>query len=253
MPKTANTIRPAPANGQFATTHWSVVTAACGTESPQAAQALESLCRTYWFPLYGYVRRRGHGREDAQDLTQEFLARLLEKNWLAGVEPRAVLFRSFLLTALDRFLINEYDRSSAAKRGGGRLVLSLDQEQAEGRYLAEAVTDESPERLFDRRWALALLDEALASLRAELSEAGKVRQFELLNPFLSREAGSGEYSRTSQVLGLSLSAVGVAVHRLRQRYREIVRETVANTVVDPGCVDDEIRYLLVLLSGQPVK
>jgi RNA polymerase sigma factor (sigma-70 family) len=250
MSNTVKSKPPLAVGGQFATTHWSVVMAACSTESPQAAQALEALCRTYWFPLYVYIRRRGHGPEDAQDLTQEFFTRLLEKNWLAGVEPRIARFRSFLVTALDRFLINEYDRSHAAKRGGGKPLLSLDQERAEGRYASEPSTDETPERVFDLRWALTLLDAALTRLRGELSAAGKARQFELLSPFLSREGEAGKYSQIAQGLGLSVGAVRVTVHRLRQRYRELVREEVANTVVDTADVDDELRYLFALLGGK---
>lgn len=222
---------------------------ACGTESADATQALESLCQTYWFPLYAYIRRRGKGPEDAQDLTQEFLARLIEKRWLAEVEPRIARFRSFLITALDRFLINEYDRSQAAKRGGGKPLISLDQERAEGRYAAEPFTDETPERLFDRRWALALLDQALTRLRAENTAGGKARLFELLNPFLSREAESEEYARIAPQLGLSINAIGVAVHRLRQRYREVVREGVANTLMDSAHLEEEMTYLFSMLRG----
>ncbi|HKI72946.1 MAG TPA: sigma-70 family RNA polymerase sigma factor [Verrucomicrobiae bacterium] len=234
----------------FQTTHWSVVLAAGQGDSPRRAEALEKLCRAYWYPLYAYVRQRGHGPEDAQDLTQEFLARLLEKNWLADLDPHTGRFRSFLLTALNRFLINEYDRGQAAKRGGGRKVLSLDQAQAEGRYLHEPATDETPEKIFDRRWALAVLDQALAHLRAETSAVGKSQPFELLNPFLSREAEAGEYAAIAQQLGLSVGAVGVAVHRLRQRYREVARQEVAQTLADAAQVDEEMRHLFAALRRQ---
>jgi len=234
----------------FQTTHWSVVLAAGQSDSPRRTEALEKLCRAYWYPLYAYVRQRGHGPEDAQDLTQEFLARLLEKNWLADLDPHKGRFRSFLLTALNRFLINEYDRGQAAKRGGGRTFFSLDQAQAEGRYLHEPSTDETPERIFDRRWALAVLDQALAHLRAETSATGKSQQFELLNPFLSREAEAGEYTGVAEQLGLSVGAVGVAVHRLRQRYREVVREKVAQTLADAAQVDEEMRHLFAALRRQ---
>lgn len=223
--------------------------AAAGTDSPAAQQALESLCNTYWFPLYAYVRRRGNGPEDAQDLTQEFLARLLEKKWLADLEPRTARFRSFLLTAFERFLINEYDRSRAAKRGGGKTVLSLDQQRAEGRYASEPVTTETPERMYDRRWALTLLDQAFSRLQREITSSGKAKQFELLNPFLSREADAGEYLRIAQELNVNSGTIGVTVHRLRQRYRELVREEVANTVFDSTEVDGELQYLFSLLRG----
>lgn len=230
----------APASPRFATTHWSVVLAAGRSGSPRQAEALEKLCRGYWYPLYAYIRRRGHGPEDAKDLTQEFLARLLEKNWLADVDPHTGRFRSFLLTTLSRFLLNDYDRSQAAKRGGGKILLSLDQEQAEGRYRHEPATDETPETIYQRRWALAVLDEALMHLREELNAAGKLLQFELLNPFLSREAEPGEYSRIAERLGLSVGAVAVAIHRLRQRYREVVREEVAHTLANAAQVEEEM-------------
>jgi RNA polymerase sigma-70 factor (ECF subfamily) len=193
------------------------------------------------------VRQRGHGPEDAQDLTQEFLARLVHNNWLANLDPHTGRFRSFLLTVLHRFLINEYDRSRAAKRGGGKTFISLDQTEAEGRLALETATDESPEKIFDRRWALALLDRALMRLRVETYEAGKSRQFELLSPFLSRDARSGDYSTISAELGLSAGAVGVAVHRLRQRYREIVREEVKRTVADAAEAEAEMLHLFASL------
>src|SRR5256885_7291300 len=237
-------------SSHFQTTHWSVVLTAGRSDSPRRAEALEKLCRAYWYPLYAFARQRGQGPEDAQDLTQEFLARLLEKNWLADLDPHTGRFRSFLLTALTHFLINEYDRGQAAKRGGGRKLLSLDQTQAEGRFRHEPATDETPEKIFRSRWALAVLDQALGHLRSEISAAGKSRQFELLNPFLSREAEAGEYSTIAEQLGVSVGAVGVAVHRLRQRYREVVREEIANTIADPAQVDEEMRHLFAVLRRQ---
>jgi RNA polymerase sigma factor (sigma-70 family) len=228
-----------------------VVLAAGQSDPRRQVEALEKLCRAYWYPIYSHVRQRGYGAEDAQDLTQEFLARLLEKNWLEDIDPHTGRFRSFLLTVLNRFLMNEYDRRQAAKRGGGQRLLSLDGQQAEGRYAQEAATDETPENYFDRSWALALLDQALLRLREETDACGKLRQFDLLNPFLSREAEAGEYTTIGAELGMSDGAVGVAVHRLRQRYREAVREEIANTIVDPARVDEEMRHLLAALRGQP--
>jgi RNA polymerase sigma-70 factor (ECF subfamily) len=216
--------------------------------TPEAAEALETLCRTYWYPIYGYVRSRGHSPDDAQDLVQEFFARLLEKNWLANIEPETGKFRCFLLTAIKRFLLNDFDYRNAQKRGGGRPVLSLDEELAEGRYLGEAASDETPERIFDRRWALTALDQALTSLRREVTKAGKAKEFELLGSFLSREAEPGEYARISAELGLSVSAVAVAVHRLRQRYREVLRECIASTMAEPWQADQEIRQLIAALQ-----
>lgn len=216
--------------------------------TPEAAEALEILCRTYWYPIYGYVRSRGHSPDDAQDLVQEFFARLLKKNWLADIEAGSGKFRCFLLTAVKRFLLNDFDYRTAQKRGGGRTVLSLDEERAEGRYLAESASSETPERIFDRRWAMAVLDEALASLRNEATKMGKAKEFQLLGSFLSCEAQAGEYARISAELGVSVSAVAVAVHRLRQRYREVLRECVASTMAEPWQADQEIRQLIAALE-----
>lgn len=234
---------------QFQTTHWSAVLAAGQEDSPRRAEALEELCRAYWYPLYCFVRRHGYAAEDAEDLIQEFLARLVEKNWLGELEPCGGRFRSFLLTAVKRLLINDYDRSRAAKRGGGRRLISLDHEGADGRYLKEPVTDQTPEKLFDRRWALAVLERALDRLRNELSTSPRALQFELLSPFLSREAEPREYPVLSQRLGLTVGALGVAVFRLRQRYREVVREEIANTVANSAQVDEEMRHLFAALRG----
>lgn len=241
--------RACPAKGWFTTTHWSVVLAAGGKDAAQSLEALESLCSAYWYPLYAYVRRRGHGPADAQDLTQEFFARLLEKNWLADLEPEGGRFRSFLLTAMNRFLANEYDRSRSLKRGGGRVPVSLDRDETEGRYACEPATDETPERIFEKGWALTVLDQALARLGQELEADGKGRYFERLSPFLSREADPGEYAKIGGQWGMSAGAVGVAVHRLRQRYRESVRQEIARTVADPAQVDAEMRHLLEALQG----
>lgn len=232
----------------FATTHWSVIVAASQPDSAAQNEALAALCRSYWPPVYAYIRRRGHKPEDAQDLTQEFFARLLAKEWLAGIEPRISRFRSFLLTAVSRFLANEYDRSTAAKRGGGALALNLD--QAEFLCRDSSASPDSPEHSYDRRWALAVLDQALNRLREETASSGKARQFERLNAFLSREADDGEYARLGRELGVSGGAVGVAVHRLRQRYRELVRAEIAGTLSDPSLVDEEMRHLLAALQNE---
>ncbi len=232
----------------FATTHWSVIVAANQPGTVSQDEALAVLCRSYWLPVYAYVRRRGHSPEDAQDLTQEFFARLLAKEWLAGIEPRVSRFRSFLLTAVSRFLANEYDRATAAKRGGGVLALNL--EQAEFLCRAQWASSESPERAYDRRWALAVLDQALSRLRGETTANGKARQFDSLSAFLSREAEAGEYAPLGIELGISVGAVGVAVHRLRQRYRELVRREIASTLSDPNQVDEEMRHLLAALQDE---
>lgn len=232
----------------FATTHWSVVLAAGQSESEQQAAALQQLCNAYWYPLYAYIRWRGHGPEDAQDLTQGFFLQLIEKNWLSGVAPEGARFRSFLLTMLKGFLANAYDHARAIKRGGGKLFVPLDSELAEGRFAQEPATSEAPEIAFDRRWALAVLAEALQRLRNAAGAADKARHFELLHPFLSREPVDGEYAAVAVQLGLSPGAVGVAVHRLRLRYREMLRATVADTLADPGQVDDEMRHVFAALN-----
>jgi RNA polymerase sigma-70 factor (ECF subfamily) len=233
----------------FATTHWSVVLAAGQSGSEAQAAALEKLCRAYWYPLYAYVRRRGHAPEDAQDLTQEFFLRLIEKNWLDRVAPEGARFRSYLLTMVKAFLANAYDRAQAAKRGGGRTIVPLDPQDAEARFANEVASTETPENIFERRWALAVLDEAFNRLRTAAGAAVKTPHFEHLHPFLSREPGEGEYAALATQLGVSPGAIGVAVHRLRQRYREMLRATVADTLVDPAQVDEELRHVLAALRG----
>ncbi len=232
----------------FATTHWSLVLAARDRAEPGAADALASLCALYWYPLYAYVRRRGHGADEAHDLTQEFFTRLLTKDFLAGVDRGKGKFRSFLLAACNHFLANERDRARAKKRGGGRPVLSLDAADAEGRYRAEPAGGLSPEQLFERRWALALLEQVMTRLRGEFEAKGKGRQFERLRGSLVGEKGAG-YRRAADELGLSEGAIKVAVHRLRQRYRELLREEIGRTVGGPEEVDEEVRALFAALSS----
>jgi RNA polymerase sigma-70 factor (ECF subfamily) len=231
----------------FATTHWSLVLAARDRAEPGADDALASLCAVYWYPLYAYVRRRGHGPDDAHDLTQEFFARLLEKSALAGVDRDKGQFRSFLLAACTHFLANEHDRVRAKKRGGGRRILSFDAVDAEGRYRAEPADDLTPERLFERRWALALLQQVMTRLRDEFEGKGKGPMFERLRGFLIGEKGTG-YQRAAEELGLSDGAIKVAVHRLRQRYRELLHEEIGRTVREPDEVEEEVRALFAALS-----
>jgi RNA polymerase sigma-70 factor (ECF subfamily) len=233
----------------FATTHWSVVLAAGEGDSPQAADALARLCRAYWFPLYAYVRRQGHDVPDAQDLTQEFFARLLEKNYLKSAAREKGRFRSFLLIALKRFLANEWERARAQKRGGGQALIELDAASAEERYRLEPADVASADRVYERRWALALLDQVLLRLRDEAARAGKAGQFELLKAFLYGEKAPLSQLEIGARLGLSESAIKSAVHRLRQRYRELLRQEVAQTVASPADAEDELRHLLNVLSG----
>ncbi len=228
-------------------THWSVVLAAGQQSSPQSANALEQLCRTYWYPLYAYVRRRGVGPDDAQDLTQEFFARMLQQGWLAKASPLKGKFRAFLLTALNHFLANEYRRAQAAKRGGGQKPLSIDQD-AESRYRLEPVCNLTPEKLYERNWALKLFAQALARLREQYSATGKAPVYGELKQFLSAEPKPGDYAQIAQKLGMSEAGVATAVHRLRQRYTELVRAEIAHTVSTREELEEELRSLLAALA-----
>ena len=237
-----------PGATSFDTTHWSIVAAARDGGSPAAAAALEKLCRAYWYPLYSYVRRKGLPAADAQDATQEFFCRLIEKNYLASVDRSHGSFRSFLLASINHLLSNEWDKARAFKRGGGRQILSLDAEEAEGRYVQEPASNDSAERAFDRRWALTLLDCALGRLREEFTDAGKARQFDLLKVFLSDLAGEGDYAALAEPLGTDAGGVAVAVHRLRVRYREFVRLEIAQTVANESELKEEMRHLFASLD-----
>lgn len=220
---------------------------AAGDDST-AHEALEQLCRAYWFPLYAHIRRRGHDAHAAQDLTQGFFARLLERNDLAGLTREGGKFRSFLLTALNHFLANEHERSQARKRGGGLRFISLDDDSAEDRYLLEPADTESPERVFDRQWALAVMEQALSRLAEEQSAAGKATVFAALRPFMSREPDPGEYARLAARLDLAPGTLAVQVHRLRERFRFLVRAVVADTVNSPVEVESEMRHLRAALE-----
>lgn len=208
-----------------------------------ARDALAALCENYWFPLYAYVRRLGYSSHDAQDLTQAFFARLLEKDCLADVSRSKGRFRSFLLASMKHFLANEWDRARAQKRGGGELLIRLDAHTAESRYSLEPVHDASPDKLFERRWALTLLERVLARLRTELEEAGKARVFERLKRFMAGEGGEDSYAAAGAELGLSEGNVKVTVHRLRKRYRQLLREEIAPTVSSQAEAREEIRCL----------
>jgi RNA polymerase sigma-70 factor (ECF subfamily) len=234
---------------RFLTTHWSLILAARDRAEPGADDALGSLCALYWYPLYAYVRRRGHGADEAHDLTQEFFARVLEKDFLAGVDRGKGKFRSFLLAACNHFLANERDRARARKRGGGRPVLSLDAADAEGRYRAEPAGGLTPEKLFERRWAMALLQQVMARLREEFEAKGKGQLFDRLRGFLVGEKGGG-YRGAADELGLSEGAVKVTVHRLRQRYRELLHEEIGRTVDAPERIDEEVRHLFAALGPE---
>jgi RNA polymerase sigma factor (sigma-70 family) len=233
----------------FVTTHWSVVLAARDKSSPNSAAALEALCRAYWYPLYAFVRRQGRQPSDAEDLTQEFFARLLAKDYLAAAAPEKGRFRTFLRVALKRFLANEWDRARRLKRGGGHTPLSLDMRVAEDRYRAERGDGLPPDRLYERRWAMTLLERALGRLRAEYATAGKTAEFERLKGVLMADRGAIDYGELAAKLQVSEGAARVWVHRLRKRFRELFRETVADTVSGPGEVESELRYLVGILGG----
>ena len=233
----------------FTTTHWSLVLNARDPSSPLATEALEKLCRTYWYPLYAYVRRQGEDDETAKDLTQGFFARLLEKNYLAQVQRERGKFRSFLLVALKHFLADERDKTRAQKRGGGQAIISLDDTTWEDRYRLEPVDAIDAEKLYERRWALTLLEQARARVLAEYVKAGKAELYDRLKAFDSGDQNAPSYAQVAAELELTESAVKSAVFRMRQRYRELVREEVANTVENPAEVDSEIRYLISVVSG----
>jgi RNA polymerase sigma-70 factor (ECF subfamily) len=235
------------AGGRFETTEWSLVMAAGQRGSAAAEEALARLCSLYWYPVFAFVRRRGYSADDAQDLTQGFFARLIEKGDLSAADRSRGRFRSFLLTNCQYFLANERDRALASKRGGDRVVLSIDVAAAEGRYERALAHSETPERLYDRQWCLTLLDGVFEALRAEYVAAGKEHAFDRLKEFLTAGEDAGTHAEAARELGTSAGAVKVAVHRLRRRYREELRRRVADTVRSDEDVEDELRYLFETL------
>ena len=246
-PETETTLNRHSGPGWFQPTHWSVIFDAC-QESAQTLAALSRLCQAYWFPLYSYVRRVGHSPEDAQDLTQSFFARLLEKDYLKAAAPEKGKFRTFLLVALKRFLISEWHRGNRQKRGGEHEIISIDGLDTENRYASEPVEKLTPEKLFDRRWARALLDQVMSVLEAEFSTASKAQVFKELKPLLSGDETELSYRDIAYRLGMSEGTLRVAVHRLRQRYRQLLRAEIGRTVDTPGAIDDEIRELFNAVS-----
>ena len=248
VPLAGATIGPA----AFVTTHWSVVLAAGrASDTNRARDALARLCQTYWHPLYAYVRRLGNSPHDAQDLTQEFFARLLAKNSLSGADESRGRFRSFLLASFKHFLANEWDKARAQKRGGGQIPISIDVASAETSCGAvfEPADPASAEKLFERRWALTLLDQVLRRLRNEYVSSGRAELFEQLKPTLTEASRSVRYAEIASRLGTTEGAVKVAVHRLRQQYRELLRAEIAETVSGPDEVEDELRNLFAALAG----
>jgi len=234
---------------QFHATHWSVVLAAAESQAPHASEALEKLCRAYWYPLYAFVRRQGYGAHDAQDLTQAFFAMLLEKRSLGKVDPSKGKFRSFLLASLSNFLNNERDKAQRLKRGGGAEIVSLDADSAGERYEAEPRHDESPQKIFERRWANAVVEQVASRLLLEYAAGGQAERFDVLKDFLLGDPREVSYDQAASRLGLSVSAVTSAIYRMRARFREFFREEIARTVGGPEEVDDEIGYLLSALGN----
>jgi len=227
----------------FATTHWTVVLAAGKISSPASHHALEELCQTYWFPLYAYVRRHGHAKADAEDLVQTFFAKLLEKNFLATADSEKGKFRAFLLASLKHFLANEWDKAQAQKRGGGAAHLSLDWQTADTKFQVAAANEPSPDKAFDREWALALLAKVIARLQQECEADGKMKLFEQLKMFLTAGKADSAQADVAKVLDMEEGAVRVAIHRLRKRYRVLLRDEIAQTLTDESQVDAEMQAL----------
>jgi RNA polymerase sigma-70 factor (ECF subfamily) len=232
----------------FATTHWSLVLNAARPDAPESDRALAELCRLYWYPLYAHVRRFGHDPHTAQDLTQEFFARLLEKNYLSAADRKRGKFRWFLLTAFKCFLANEWDRARAQKRGGGKEPVWLDALTAEERYRVEPVDTLTADHLYDRRWALDLLARVRSALSVEYTRAGKTKRFELLEQFLPGAQPTDTHATVAPRLGLNENAIKQEVHRLKKRYVELLRGEVARTVAHPEEVDEELRYLVDVVA-----
>jgi len=233
----------------FATTHWSVILAAARDAEPQAAEALEKLCRSYWYPLYAYVRKTGRTVEDSQDLTQDFFARLLEKQYLERATSERGRFRTFLLSSLKNFLANDWNRARRQKRGGHAVFLSIDADAGENLYGAEPVETADPEKLYEKRWAGTLLDLTLTRVREEYTTSGRAQLFDELKVYVWGEHSNASYSEVATHLQLSEGAVKVAVHRLRQRFRDLLRAEIANTVADVSEVDQELRHLIAVIAS----
>jgi RNA polymerase sigma-70 factor (ECF subfamily) len=241
---------PAVRRDEFATTHWSLVVAAGDQQRPDASQALAQLCELYWYPLYTYIRRRVADVNEAQDFTQTFFERLIEKRQFEAADPERGRFRAFLLTACKRFLINEWHKARAAKRGGGQRPLSLDFNSGESKFSQIAEDSRTAEQLYDQQWAMTLLDQVLQKLRLEYAAKNKQGDFEILKPFLAGSTASGAHAKAARALGITEGAAKVAAHRLRKRYRELLRAAIAETVERPEQVDDEIRDLFAALGAK---
>ena len=231
----------------FPSTHWTDIAAARREGSPGATEALNRLCETYWYPVYAYIRRKGHTEEDAEDIVQAFFFHVLERNLLGSADRTKGKFRSFLLGSLNYFLANHYAFERAKKRGGGAVLISLDAKTGEERYGLEPVDDLSPEKLFERRWALDLHDQAILRLREDYSRQGKGEVFEQLKPFLTAQTDSGDYVAVARALNMTPGAVTTAANRLRNRYGECITAEIARTVASPDDIPSERRYICEIL------
>jgi DNA-directed RNA polymerase specialized sigma24 family protein len=240
-------VPPSRKQGRFATTHWSVVAAAGDTKDPRAREALTSICETYWPPVYGFIRSRGYGVEQAKDLTQGFFAALLEKNYLKIARRDKGRFRSFLLTCTKRFLGDEQDRETAAKRGGGRVAVPFDVGTIEAAHGAGDMAGADPERVFEKRWAQTVMEQVMAQLESEAARSGNLERFRRLRPMIDGTSRAS-YKQLSEELDASETSLKVAVHRLRRRFGQLLRQEVARTITERENVDDEVRHVLAALS-----
>ncbi len=235
--------------GEFVSTHWSVVLTAAQTQSPEACEALETLCAAYWYPLYAYVRRKGYSPPEAEDFTQEFFARrVVTKLIFRNVRPGEGKFRTWLLNSLQNMLCNEWDRQHAQKRGGNQPHVPVNLQDAEGRYLVEPAHDLTPEKIYERTWAMTLLDRALEELRASYEKAGKVELFGELKCFLPGALSTQPHAEVAARLGKSEEAVKMAVSRLRQEYGRVLKDEIKRTVSSPEEAQSELRHLLAVLG-----
>jgi len=235
---------------EFQKTSWSLILAASSRSTSHSRQALATLCQTYWNPVYAFIRRNGHDPDRAEDLTQDFFARLIEKKFWEAADQKRGRFRSFLMVSVKHFLTNEWDRTRAIKRGGGQPTVSIDKLEAERWYLPASRHAETPERLFERRWALSLLERVMQSLKSEYEASGKSMLFETLVVFLNRDGDPIRYEELAASSGMSVGALRTSVYRLRQKYHDLLRAEIAETVETPDLVDEEIRFLLATLSGK---
>jgi DNA-directed RNA polymerase specialized sigma24 family protein len=235
---------------RFATTSWTLIRAAASDSGTQSHPALATVCQIYWHPVYAFIRRNGHDPDRAQDLTQEFFARLIEKNYLEGADQERGKFRSFLLASVKYFLANENDRVRAVKRGGRHRIVSVDSAEAERWYIPATASEVTPERLFERRWALTVLDRVMKKLRQEYAESGKTAHFENIVVFLMRDSSTIRYELLASKTGLTEGALRMAVYRLKQKYRATLRAEIAQTVDTEADIDSEIQFLMTVLSAE---